>query len=280
MDMRKIKVTIGITNIIGGCLLLLIGILVAFAGNLLGGLINSFGGGSLAGTVITVIGVVIAVLGALNAFLGLKFCSHKPQKVIAIIFLVIYIIGTLSIILGLLSGPINFYNMVPGLISLLFVIALVYYLINMRRYYGEQPIRQNNRQNDSQYVNQPQESHATQQQAHIQDIHGKWVFDEMFAIENGEEQIVSKHEALGILGDEVSDTYFYFRDNGTAIWTILSAGTTPDRIEYIYEVNGNDIMLETDEGSTLSAEIENDLIIFDMSNELEIEDAFWVFRKV
>jgi len=114
-----------------------------------------------------------------------------------------------------------------------------------------------------------------------QALWGKWEFEEMVVVEGNQRHLVDKDTALDELGDDIYETYFEFRENDTAKWTIVPiSNNTANFIIFDYELLDNVITFYTPDGDTMIAEIIDDTMVLDMSAELEIPNAYWVFEKV
>lgn len=117
--------------------------------------------------------------------------------------------------------------------------------------------------------------------SHTQALWGKWEFDEMVVIEGRKRHVIDKDTALDQLGDDVFETYFEFREDGTAKWTIIPiSNDVQNFVIFDYELGNNTITLYAPDESIINAEIVDDTMVIDMSEELDTPNAFWVFQKV
>jgi len=129
--MRGMKLTVAIISIIQGVLAILGGIGITIMGLMGAAFVNDIAGDlNFSGTIavfFAIIGAIALAIGIIFLVLGIKFCSHKPNKGIAITLLVFYIIGAFSVIGGVET-------LVAGLISILCVVFLIIYLVKLGKH--------------------------------------------------------------------------------------------------------------------------------------------------
>ena len=277
-NIQMLRKTISYVTIISGGIVILGPVfIIAFggAGILLGG-----GGVAGVGLLIAVMLPLIVIPGIV-IWLGFLFLRPKRNFVVAIVLLILFSLSFIGVIitvatldLSSLSGFGALIQFLPLIINAVCVVLLIAYLVILKK----RPHLIGGATLPSSQIGDSQDEWW---KSSSQGVVGKWVLQEMIVIDEEGKHFVPKEEVLERLGD-VYDIFYSFQSNGIAVETIIPRSNAgPELVEYMYKIEGSNIILVQRAGNTLHGEMLDDGIMgLDMSNITGIPNTVWIYTKI